>query len=204
MNNFVGKVAVPGTSEIAVAPRPLLFSRREMVAGHMQHTSLGVILIAALKVEARVHAHVRCRHENVLVVRDVYTSRIVHFIIGTSSYGERRDGSLSMVENGIDVGWEHTLVLIIHLHGRIGPPKESLRQRRTVAHAPLYFKIGTTGTKRKARCPFLMKHTLHLVHPYRHAPILILHDGGINRHIGRGTVVLRPVKLNAAADPRAE
>ena len=70
---LVGQIAVPGASEVTVAPRPLLLARREMVRGHMQHASLGVVLITALEVETGIHAHITRRHVDVLVVRDVHT-----------------------------------------------------------------------------------------------------------------------------------
>ena len=68
---FIGKIAIPGMSEVAVAPCPLFLAWRKMVAGHMQHTGAGVVLVAALEVEARIDSHIRCRNTDILVVRDV-------------------------------------------------------------------------------------------------------------------------------------
>ena len=139
-----------------------------MVAGHVKHAALGIILVTTLEVVLRVDRHITRGNEYVLVVRDIHTCRIVHFIIGTRSDGERRDGTLTMIEHRIDVGWEDTLILVVHLDGGIGPPQESLRQRRAVRHTTLNLEIGTTGAQREACHSFLVEHALHLVHPHRH------------------------------------
>ena len=46
-----------------------------------------------------------------------------------------------------------------------------------------------------------MEHLFHLAHPYADRAIGILLDAGVNGHIGRRTVVLRPVELDSATDP---
>ena len=50
--SLISQVAVPGASEVAVAPGPLLLAGREVMAGHVQHTGLGVVLVTALEVVA--------------------------------------------------------------------------------------------------------------------------------------------------------
>ena len=46
-----------------------------------------------------------------------------------------------------------------------------------------------------------MEHPLHLVHPYRHTAVLVLHDVAVYGQVGAGTVVLWPVELDAARYP---
>ena len=167
----------------------------------MQHTGMGVVLVAALEVEVRVDAHVAGGHGNVFVVRDIDACRIVHLVIGARGDGERRYGPLAMIEHGIDVGREHTLVLVVYLYGGVGPPKEGLRHIGTVVEAAFDLEIGATGAQREARHAFLMEHLLHLAHPHRDTAVGIVLDGGVDRHIGGRTVMLRPVELDAAADP---
>ena len=43
-------IAVPSLSEITITPSPLLLTRRHMMIGYMQHTSLGIVLITALEI----------------------------------------------------------------------------------------------------------------------------------------------------------
>ena len=200
---LIRQVTIPGTAEVTITPRPLFLARREVMRGNVQHTTLGVVLIATLKVVLRVDCHITRRHKDVLIVRDIHTCRIVHLIIDSRGDGERRHGSFAMIEDGIDIRWEHALVGIVHLHSRIRPPQESLGQRGSVRYTALNLQIGTTRTKRKARHSLLVEHALHLVHPYRDAAILVLDDGGIHWQISRWTMVLGPVKLNTARNPRA-
>ena len=167
----------------------------------MQHAGMGVVLVAALEVEARVDAHVTGGHGNVLIVRYVDTCRVVHLVIGTRGDGERRYGPLAMVEHGIDVGRENTLVLVVHLHGGVGPPKEGLRHIGTVVETALDLEVGATGSQREARHALLMEHLLHLADPHRDTTVGIVLDGGVDWHVGGRTVMLRPVELDAAADP---
>ena len=198
----IGEVAVPSLSEVSITPCPLLLAWRYMVIGHMEHTSLGIILITTLKVELRVHAHIGCRHLDVLVVGNIHTSGIVHLIIGTRGDRETAHGTLAMVKHGIDVLREHTLVIIVHCYSRVGPPKESLRHVGAIIETTLDFEISLARTKCESSHTLLMEHLFHLVHPYGNRAILILLDGAIHWEIGTWTMVLRPVELNATADPR--
>ena len=169
----------------------------------MQHTRLRVVLVASFEVEARVYTHIARRNVDVLVVRDVYACRIVHLIIGTCSDGETADGAFSMVEHGVDVGWKHALVLIVHLDGRVSPPQKGLRNVRTVIESALDFQIGTARTQSKTCHSLLVEHLFHLANPYRYRAVGLLFDTGVNGHEGRRAMMLRPVELDAATDPRA-
>ena len=111
----------------------------------MQHTALGVVFVATLEVVARVDAHVTGGHRDIAIVGNIYSCRVVHFIIGTRGDGETADSTLAVVEDGIDVRREHTLVGIVHLDGRIGPPEEGLRHISAIIEHALDLQIGTTG-----------------------------------------------------------
>ena len=169
----------------------------------MQHSRLGVVHVATLEVVFRVHGHIRGGHLDVAVVRDVHAGRVVHLVIGAGGNGETRHRPLAMVENGIHVGREHRLVFVVHLNGRIGPPQEGLRQRRAVAYASLNLKIGAARPQCEARHAFLVEHSLHLVYPYGHRAVLVFHNVAVGGQVCRRTVVLRPVKLYAARNPRS-
>ena len=169
----------------------------------MQHSRLGVVLVAALEVVFRVHGHIRGGHLYVAVVRDVHAGRVVHLVVGAGGNGETRHRPLAMVEDGIHVGREHRLVFVVHLNGRIGPPQECLRQRRAVAHASLNLKVGAARPQREACHALLVEHSLHLVYPYRHRAVLVFHNVAVGGQVCRRAVVLRPVKLYAARNPRS-
>ena len=106
-----------------------------------------------------------------------------------------------MVEHCVHIGREHTLIGIVYLNGRIGPPEKRLGQRRTIRQPPMYFKVSTPGVQRKTYKRFLVEHPFHLVAPNSGAAIFSLFNDMINREEGGWAVVLRPVELNAAADP---
>ena len=88
----------------------------------MQHTAVGVVLVAALEVVFRVHGHIARGHIDILIVRDVDACRIVHLVIGSRSDGETRHGAFAMVKDCVHVGWKYRLVLVVHLNGRVRPP----------------------------------------------------------------------------------
>ena len=201
-SGLVGQVAVPGPTEVAVAPGPLLLAGREVVAGHVQHAGLGVVLVTALEVVLRVDGHITGGHLDVAVVGDVHAGRVVHLVVCARGDGETADGALAVVEDGVHVGREDALVLVVHLHGGIGPPEERLGQRGAVAEASLYLQIGTTGAQREAHEALLVEHALHLVAPHGDRAVLALLDGAVHGQVGGRAVVLRPVELDAAANPR--
>ena len=169
----------------------------------MQHAGLRVVLVAALEVVFGVDGHVGGGHLDILVVADVHAGRIVHLVVGAGGDGEAAHGALAVIEHGVDVGREHALIGVVDLHRRIGPPEEGLRQRRAVGEAPPNLKIGATRTQREADEALLVEHALLLVAPDGDAAVLSLFDGAVHRQIGRRTMVLRPVELDAAADPGA-
>ena len=169
----------------------------------MKHAATGVVLVAALEVVLRVDGHVARGHFDILVVRDVDAGRVVHLVIGTRGDGEAADGALAMVEDSVHVGREDALVGVVHLDGGVSPPQERLGQRCAVAHASLNLQVGAAGPQREARHALLVEHPFHLVHPDGDRAVLVLHDVAVDGQIGRRTVVLRPVELDAATDPRA-
>ena len=107
-----------------------------------------------------------------------------------------------MVEDCIDIGREHTLVVVVNLYGWVGPPQECLWQRGAVAQTALYLKIRTTRAQRESRHSLLVEHTLHLVYPHRNGAVGILLNLCVDGHIGAGAVVLWPVELDATTNPR--
>ena len=73
-----------------------------------------------------------------------------------------------MIEHGIHIRREYTLIRIVHLYSGVGPPKEGLGQIGSIIHPTLNLQIGTTWTQCKASHTLLVEHAFHLVHPYRH------------------------------------
>ena len=169
----------------------------------MQHAGLGVVLIASLEIETRVDPHIARGHLDVTVVGDVDTGGVVHLVIGARGNGEGRHGPLAMVEDSVDVGGEYALIGIVDGHGRIGPPQKGLRHVGAVVEHTVNLEIGTAGTEGEAGHALLMRHPLHLAHPYGHTAVGMLPDGGVDGQVGRRAVMLRPVELYSPRNPRA-
>ena len=106
-----------------------------------------------------------------------------------------------MVEHGIDVRGEHTLVFIVHCHSGVCPPEEGLRHIGAVVQHSLYLKECASWTKCESRHSLLVEHTLLLVHPHGDRAVPVLLYRAVNGQECGWTMVLRPVELNASAYP---
>ena len=107
-----------------------------------------------------------------------------------------------MVKHSVDIRRENTLIIVIDGHSRIGPPQERLRDRRRIIQPALNLQIGFPGAKRKSGRTPLMEHPLALIDPHGRAAVFQFLDGPVDRRIGAGTMVLRPVELDASRNPR--
>ena len=92
--------------------------------------------------------------------------------------------------------------MFIHCHSRISPPQESLRNRRRIVQFSFYFKISFSGIKRKPGHPFLVKHFFVFAYPNSYASISIILNGMIYRQKSARAMMLWPVELNTARNPR--
>ena len=109
-----------------------------------------------------------------------------------------------MVKHCIDVWRKHRLILVVHLYRRVSPPQECLWYISAVIQHAVNLQICTARTQRESCHAFLVEHLLHLTHPHRDRAILVLLYGTVCRHICCRTVMLRPVKLYTAANPRTQ
>ena len=103
-----------------------------------------------------------------------------------------------MIEHSIYIGWEHRMVMVIHHHGRIGPPQECLRKCCTIINLHINFNISLTRIECKTLHPFGTEHALHFITPDRFTAVGILLDRKIGRQKSRGAVMLRPVELDSS------
>ena len=199
---LVRQVAVPGASEVAVAPGPLLFARRHVVVGHVEQPAPHVLLVSSHEVELRLDGHVRGGYGDVLVFRDVHAGGIVLLVVHARGDGEGGHVALAMVEHGVHVGREHRVVVVVHHHGGIGPPQEGLGERGAVVDFHVDFDVGLARVEREALHPLGAEHAFHLVAPQGLAAVGMFLDGIVRGQEGGRAVVLRPVELDAARDPR--
>ena len=199
---LVGQVAVPRQSEIPVAPRPLLLTRRDMVIGHVQHARTGIVLVTADEIVFRLDRHIGGRHGNILVTRNIDSGRIIHLVVYARSNGIFRHVALAVVENGVHIARKHRLIVVVDRHGGICPPEEGLRHGGRVVELALDFEHGASGTKHEPGHAFLVEHPFAFAHPHHGGAVRPAFDAEIDRQESARTVVLRPVEFDAARNPR--
>ena len=168
----------------------------------MQHAGLAAVIVIANKIEVGVIGHIRCRHRDVLVARNVGAGRVIDLVVGSGGDREGADIALAVVHHRVNVGRKHRLVVVVHMYCWVGPPQKGLRLAAAVVELDTDLKIGAVGMERKAVHTLGEKHALDLRAPDRAAAVGVFGDAPVERAKGAGAVVLRPVELNAARDPR--
>ena len=168
------------------------------MVGNMQQTSSDIVFITTYKIIFRLDSHIRSGNRNIFIFGNIHPSRIVLFIIHPGSNRERRYIPLTMIEHGIYIGWKHRMVMVIHHHGRIGPPQECLGKCCTIIDLHIDFNIGLARIERKTLHPFGTEHALHFITPDRFTAVGILLDRKVGRQKSRGAVMLRPVELDSS------
>ena len=200
----IRQIPIPGLAEVAAAPGPLLLSRGHMMVRHMEYTGLHAVVVAAHEVIVRALRHIRSGHRDVLVAGNVYALAVVVLVILSRGDGEAGNRPFSVVIDAVHVRREDGLGVVVHRHRRIRPPQEGLGQRGPVVELSADFDIGLVRIQRKLRDLLGAVHLVHVVDQQRLAAVRVLPQLMVHRHIGRGTMVLRPVELDAAGDPGSQ
>ena len=172
-----------------------------MVIGHVHHAGLFAMIIVADKVVVRMVGHVRRRHRDVFVARNVRPRRVVHFVVRAFCNGELTDIAFAVVHHRMHIRREHRLVVVVDMHGRIGPPEERLRLGGAVVQLRRYLQHGFVRVHRKAVQPFGEEHPLDFATPDCRTPVGVLDDAPVDRVKRARSVMLRPVELDPARDP---
>ena len=200
---FVRQIAIPRLAEIAAAPCPLLFAGRNVMIRDMQDARLSAVIIAADKVVFGLNRHVGGRHGDVFIARNIHARGVIHFVIRAGGDGKAGNVALAVIKNGVNVGRENRLIVIVDRYRRIRPPEEMLRHGGSVIQLAGDFQIRFIGKKRKTRHAFGAKHPLHFADPDRRAAVVVRFERKIDRLERAGAVMLRPVEFDAAGNPGA-
>ncbi len=127
---------------------------------------------------------------------------VVHAVVTPLAERILADRPPGMVGHVTDVGREERLIALVHADGRVGPPQERLHQRRAVVDPHLQLD------QRLAR---MQAHAVHPLHPQQRIMVAepdglravgVLFDVEVDGQEGGGAMVLRPIELDAAGDPR--
>ena len=201
---FIGQIAIPGATEIVMAPGPLLFPRGDVVIGDVQQPAPLAVMVCADKVVVRFFRHVRGRDRHVFVARDVHARRVIDFIVGAGGDREGRYRALAVVKHRRNVRREDALMIVPTLHRRVGPPQEVARRGVAVEDFAGDFNQRPVRVERKAGHYLQAAHRLGLAQPDGLRPALLGLNVDVDRHKGGRAMVLRPVKFNSAGDPRPQ
>ena len=91
----------------------------------------------------------------------------------------------------------------MHARGDVGPPEKCLHERRAVVGAHLQFDDTPLPGCRQTPCmPFMRRHRVVVAAPDGLRAVGVFLDFKIHRQKRRGAMMLRPVELDAAGNPR--
>src|SRR6266436_4484497 len=162
------------------------------------------MIIPAEKIILRVEDHVGSRYGNVLVPGYVHARCVIHAVIKVSRYGKGRHGSLGMVCDVGDIGREKSLIFLMHLDGDISPPQKCLDEWSAVIELSFGFYDAFPRMHRNTDHTFHPVHWFVFAEPDRAAPVFVLFNLVIHRHKCGRSVVLRPIELHPAGNPRSQ
>ena len=200
----VGQVAVPCLTEVAAAPRPLLLAGADVMVGHVQNTRADLVVIAAHEVVIGVGTHIAGGNRDVLIAGDVHACTVVVLVVDAGCNREVADSALAVVEHRVDIRREDGLGVVVDRHSRVCPPEEGLGQVGAVVQLAFDFNVRLVGVDREADFALGAVHLVNLAALHRLAAVGVLLDLVVGGSKGSGAVVLRPVELDAAGDPRSE
>ena len=142
------------------------------------------------------------RYQSIRSRPPVDPGAVVDAVVRPVGVREGGYGPLGVVRHHRYVGGEERLVILVRPGGHVGPPQERLRLVGSVVESDLELD------QRRIRAQADTVHPLHpgervvVGTPDRHRPVGVVLDQGVGGQVGRRTVVLRPVELHAAGDPR--
>src|SRR5580700_3610745 len=87
--------------------------------------------------------------------------------------------------------------------GDVSPPKKGLSLLSAVVQPHFELEHGSAGAQADAVHSFHSRHGIVVAAPYGDGAVWVAFHGGFDRHEGCGTMVLRPVELDATGDPGA-
>ena len=114
-----------------------------------------------------------------------------------------KNSTAVVVVNPLAVGGEYRAVIIVYGHGKVCPPHKHLRKFGAVVNTNLCFYVTS------ALIDGYTRHTLHsakgfnLACPDGFTAIRVVFLYSLKGHVGGGSVVLGPVKLDTSGNPRS-
>ena len=108
-----------------------------------------------------------------------------------------------VVVDPLHIRREDGAVVLVHRNGQIGPPHEQLGLGGAVVHPHLGPDVAPARFDGHAHHALHAIEGIHLAGPHGSGAVAVLLKRGLQGKEGGGTMVLRPVELDAAGDPCA-
>ena len=198
----IGEVAVPGLAEVSAAPGPLLLAGGDVVVGNVQDARLHAVVVAAHEVIVAAGAHIGGGHRDILVPADVHAHGVIVLVVHPRGDGEGAHVPLAVVVDGGHVRGEDALRVVIDRHGGVGPPQEGLGQAGAVVQLAPDLDVGLVRVDGEGHLALGAVHLVNLGKLHGLAAVGVFADAPVHRGKGGGPVVLGPVELDAAGNPR--
>ena len=106
-----------------------------------------------------------------------------------------------MIGDIADVSRKEALIVLVDSGRHVRPPEKSLHKGGAIVEPDLQLEQSRTRTQAHAMHAFHPVHRLVLAKPHDAAAVSLILDGEVHRHECARSMVLRPVELDAAADP---
>src|SRR5690348_3430568 len=128
---------------------------------------------------------------------------IIHPVIKTLRQRVFAHRTPGVVGDVIDIRWKEALIRLMNARGDIRPPEEGLHKRRAIVRAHLQFQISAPRMQTDAVHSFHPAHWIVIAAPNRLRTVFVLLNFKIHWQERGRPMMLRPIELDAARDPRS-
>ena len=171
---LIRQVPVPGLSEIAAAPGPLLFARGHMMIRDMQKARLDAVVVSAHEVIGRALRHIAGRHRDILISGNVHAFAVVMLVINAPRDREPGHIPLAVVHDKMHIRREDGLGIVIYRNRRVRPPEECLRKVCPVVELPPDLNVCPVRIQGKGGDSLGAVHLVNVIARKRLASVLML------------------------------
>ena len=199
----VGEDLIPGSSDRAGAPFPQFCSADNVVVGHMHDASVAPVVVTAHEIGSTPPGEEGVGDGRVLPPADVGASVVVTHVLALSDR-PIREVDLRVVGGDLDFRWKDHLIVVIHMHGHVGPVQDRIGNGRSIDELDGGLDVRTVGIEGQANQPFHAMSAFGFTEPDGLAAVRVLDQRIVDRQVGRIAVMMKGAPFHAARDPRAE
>ena len=191
---------------------------------NMNHARFFAVIVASKEILLRSHTHVARGYGNIGIPAQIIgcivalwnklrwrlalwhpspaSFAIIYSVVPPLAQWKFAGGSFRVIGHVKNILREKRLVMLIHARRHIRPPEKRLHKLRAVVSPDFKFDVCFTRMQTNAMHSLHAGHRIVIAAPDGLAAVSVLFDLHIHRHKRRRAVVLRPVELHAARNPR--